>query len=279
MAVYSTVVLLPKFNPTDCITAIDKFKVNTIFCVPTMLAMMFQEKELLKNSNLSSVKNIRSASSAISDKLLENIKKHFPNCIINNGYGITEVGPGLFGPHPDGVTRPEQSVGYPAKGIEYRIVDGILQIKSPSMMTAYYKKAHTDSITEDGFFITGDLFEIDENGFYFFIGRNDDMFKSGGNKIFPVEVESILETHPAVSGACVISLPDEIKGAKPYAFVVVEKEKCVDEEELKEYFLKNGAAYQHPRRIWFLDHFPLTGSNKINKKQLEILARQLTIEK
>jgi acyl-CoA synthetase (AMP-forming)/AMP-acid ligase II len=279
IAVHSTVVLLPKFNPKDAILAIDQFKVNTFFCVPTMLSMMFQEKELLKNINLSSVKNIRSASSAISDKLLENIKKHFPNCIINNGYGITEVGPGLFGPHPDGITRPEQSVGYPAADIEYRIIDSILQIKSPSMMTAYYKKDSTNAITKDGFFITGDLFEIDENGFYFFIGRNDDMFKSGGNKIFPVEVESILETHPAVSGACVISLPDEIKGAKPYAFVVLETEKCVNEEELKEYFLKNGAAYQHPRRIWFLDHFPLTGSNKINKKELYELAKNLTTEK
>jgi acyl-coenzyme A synthetase/AMP-(fatty) acid ligase len=279
IAVHSTVVLLPKFDSKECILAIEQFKVNTIFCIPTMLSMMFQEKELLESTNLSSVRNIRSASSAISDNLLKNIKKYFTNCVFHNGYGITEVGPGLFGPHPKGIDRPEQSVGYPAKGIEYRIVDGILQIKSPSMMVSYYKKNKTEAITEDGFFITGDVFKVDENGFYFFIGRNDDMFKSGGNKIFPIEVESILEKHSAVNSACVIALPDEIKGSKPYAFVVLEKNQRVTEEELKNYFLENGAAYQHPRRIWFLDQLPLTGSNKINKKELEKIANQLAIEK
>lgn len=279
MAIHSTVVLLPKFDPKDAILAIDQFKVNTFFCVPTMLSMMFQEKDLLERSQLSSVKNIRSASASISEKLLGNIKKYFPDCIFTNSYGITEVGPGLFGPHPNGLQRPAKSVGYPADGIEYRIVDGILQIKSPSMMTSYYKKNKTESLTEDGFFITGDIFEIDKDGFYYFIGRNDDMFKCGGNKIFPAEVEKILEKHPAVNTAYVIALPDEIKGHKPYAFVVLEKEKSVSEEELKKFFLENGPAYQHPRSIWFLDHLPLSGTNKIKKKELIELAKKLTIEK
>jgi acyl-CoA synthetase (AMP-forming)/AMP-acid ligase II len=279
IAAHSTVVLLPKFNPKDAILAIDQFKVNTFFCVPTMLSMMFQEKELLEKSQLTSVKNIRSASSAVSEKLLENINIYFPNCIFTNSYGITEVGPGLFGPHPTGLQRPLRSVGYPAAGIEYRIVDRILQIKSPSMMTSYYKKSKAESVTDDGFFITGDIFEVDDDGFYYFIGRNDDMFKSGGNRIFPIEVETILEKHPAVNTSCVIALPDEIKGHKPYAFVVLEKEKAVDEEELKKFFLENGPAYQHPRSIWFLDHLPLTGTNKINKKELYELANKLTTEK
>jgi long-chain acyl-CoA synthetase len=279
IAVHSTIVLLPKFNAKECIAAIDKFKVNTIFCVPTMLSMMFQEKDLLETMNLSSVKNIRSASSSVSERIFEKVKTYFPGCIFTNSYGITEVGPGLFGPHPNGLDRPEKSVGYPADGIEYRIIDKILQIKSPSMMTSYYKKDFTESITEDGFFITGDLFEIDENGFYYFVGRNDDMFKSGGNKIFPSEVEAILEKHPAVNASCVVALPDEIKGFKPYAFVVLEREECVAADDLKKYFLENGAAYQHPRQIWFLDAMPLTGSNKINKKLLRELASQLTTEK
>jgi len=105
------------------------------------------------------------------------------------------------------------------------------------------------------------------------------MFKSGGNRIFPIEVETILEKHPAVNTSCVIALPDEIKGHKPYAFVVLEKEKSINEEELKKFFLENGPAYQHPRSIWFLDHLPLTGTNKINKKELYELANTLTTEK
>jgi long-chain acyl-CoA synthetase len=274
MSIYghATIIMLPKFEPITAIKAIEKFKVNTIFCVPTMIAMMIQEKEAIENHDVSSVRNIRSASSAVGHKLLDNVKKYFPNAAFLNSYGITEVGPGLFGPHPDGLPRPARSVGYPSAGIEYKLVDKILQIKSPSMMTAYYTGGTSDSITPDGFFITNDIFEIDENGFYYFVGRNDDMFKCGANKIYPSEVESILESHPAVNSSFVLSLPDEIKGAKPYAFVVLEKGQTPTESDLKNYCLDYGPAYQHPRRVWIIDKFPLTGSNKVDGQLLKQIA-------
>jgi len=237
-----------------------------------MMAMMIQD-EHVKTADLTSLKHIRSASSHFSKKLSESVKKYFPNAVVLNSYGITEVGPGLFGPHPDGLPRPVTSVGYPAHGIEYRIVDGVLQVKSPSMMTSYYKKAVEDSLTEDGFFNTKDIFRIDENGFYYFLGRSDDMFKCGANRVYPADVESILDNHPAVNSSFVLGLADDIKGAKPYAFVVLENGKQVSEDELKQYCLARGPAYQHPRRIWFLDKMPLAGTNKINKKELEDLAR------
>ena len=261
-----TIVVLPKFNARRAITAIEEFNINTLFGVPTMFAMMLQEKDLLETCKMNSVRAIRSASSSVSQKLLDGMKQFFPNATFFNAYGITEVGAGLFGPHPDGLDRPSLSVGHPAKGIEYRIVNGILEIKSPSMMTSYSSNALP--ITEDGFFVTNDLFKIDENGFYYFIGRADDMFKCGGKRIYPTEVSSILETHPSVNSSYVISLPDEIKGHKPYAFVVLEKETSVTEKELKDYFLSQGQAYQHPRRIWFLNQLPLTGTNKVDKKYL-----------
>jgi acyl-CoA synthetase (AMP-forming)/AMP-acid ligase II len=244
-----------------------------------MISMMIQEKDIIEKHDLSCVRQIKSASSSVGQKLLDNIKKYFPNAVFFNSYGITEVGPALFGPHPDGITRPLRSVGYPAEEIEYRLVDSILHIKSPSMMTTYYKKGKTDSITEDGFFVTNDIFDVDENGFYYFVGRNDDMFKCGANKVYPSEVESIIEGHPAVSSAFVLSLPDEIKGAKPYAFVILERSQTVSEDELKQHCLSNGPAYQHPRRIWFLDAFPLAGTNKVDKRKLEELATELTNQK
>lgn len=261
-----TIVVLPKFNSRRAITAIEEFKINTLFGVPTMFAMMLQEKDLLETCNMNSVRAIRSASSNVSQKLLDGMKQVFSNATFFNAYGITEVGAGLFGPHPDGLDRPSLSVGYPAKGVEYRIVNGILEIKSPSMMTSYSN--NTLPITEDGFFITNDLFKIDQEGFYYFIGRADDMFKCGGKRIYPTEVSSILETYPGVNSSYVVSLPDEIKGHKPYAFVVLDKEMAITEKELKDYFLLHGQAYQHPRRIWFLDQMPLTGTNKVDKKQL-----------
>jgi acyl-coenzyme A synthetase/AMP-(fatty) acid ligase len=172
--------------------------------------------------------------------------------------------------------KPVGSVGYPRDGIEYRIIDGILQIKSPSMMSSYYKKGKSKSITNDGFFVTNDLFEIDKDGFYYFIGRADDVFKCGGNKVMPEEVEAILDSHPAVATSAVIGLEDEIKGKKPYAFVVLEKDKTATQEELIQHSLNSGPAYQHPRKIWFLDTLPLAGTNKIDKKRLEELAKSLT---
>ncbi len=278
----SKIVLMPYFDATKCLEAIDEYRINILYAVPTMLAMMVQEKEIVETLNLSSLKMISMASSPLNKKLIKNIKKTFPNAKIYNNYGITEVGPGLFGfnaNNPDPTYRPEGSVGYPRDGIEYRIVDGILQIKSPSMMTSYYKQSNNEAITQDGFFITNDLFEIDEAGYYYFVGRADDIFKCGGNKVNPEEVEEILESHPAVATSAVIGLEDDIKGKKPYAFVVLEKGKTVSQEELIQHTLDNGPAYQHPRQIWILDSLPLAGTNKVNKKYLEELAIQLTNQK
>lgn len=273
IAGHSTIVLLPKFDAQVCLQSIEKYKINTIYGIPTMLAMMMQESNI-GEFNLTSVRQIRLASSPMSQKLIDNINRYFPNTIITNNYGITEVGPGLFGAHPDNLPRPPASVGYPYPGIEYRLVNGILEIKSPSMMTSYYKRENP-SITEDGFFITNDLFTVDQNGFYYFLGRADDMFKCGGNSVFPNQVEQILESYKGVNSAFVLGLPDDLKGYKPYAFVILEHGCTVSEKELKEYTLSKGPAYQHPRRIWFVDSFPLAGTNKINKKELERIATEL----
>jgi acyl-CoA synthetase (AMP-forming)/AMP-acid ligase II len=277
ICVGSRIILMPQFDAVKCIRAIEEHRINTLYAVPTMLAMMIQEKEILQKTDVSFLKVIHMASAPLSKKIIENLKKVFPNASIYNNYGITEVGPGLFGPHPDGIPRPPDSVGYPRTGIEYRIIDGILQIKSPSMMTSYYKKGIPKSITADGFFITNDLFEIREHGFYYFISRADDIFKCGGNAVNPEEVERILEKHPAVATSAVIGLEDDIKGKKPYAFVVLEKDQTVNEQDLIQHSLDNGPAYLHPRRIWFLDALPLAGTNKIDKKHLEELAKKLTI--
>lgn len=266
-----TIVILPKFNAKDSITAIEQFKITTVYCVPTMLAMMIQEKDLLKTHSMNSVKVIRSASSNVGQKLLDNIKHFFPNALFFNSYGITEVGPGLFGPHPMGITRPPMSVGYPAEGIDYKILDGILHIKSPSMMLSYNNQTATP-LSKDGYYVTNDLFEIDSNGFYYFIGRADDTFKCGGKSIYPNEVSSILEEHPAVASAYTIGIPDDIKGHKPYAFVVLENNQSTSEDEIIEFALSRMPAYQHPRRIWFLESFPFVGPNKIAKKELEKIA-------
>ena len=97
--------------------------------------------------------------------------------------------------------------------------EGVLEMKCPALMLGYHNRPDLKPpFTDDGFYVTGDVFRRDEHGFYYFVGRIDDMFVSGGENIYPGEVEKMLETHPAIEQACVIPIDDDIKGQKPVAF-------------------------------------------------------------
>jgi acyl-CoA synthetase (AMP-forming)/AMP-acid ligase II len=173
------------------------------------------------------------------------------------------------------------SVGYPHPLVRVRLIGedgmpaaaGVLEIKCPALMNGYHNRPDLlPPITEDGFYITGDVFRRDPDGFYFFVGRTDDMFVSGGENIFPGEVEKMLETHPDVIQACVVPVPDDIKGTKPVAFVVAREASGLTEGSLKSFALKNAPAYQHPRSIWFVDSLPLASTNKLDRNTLRELA-------
>jgi long-chain acyl-CoA synthetase len=252
----ATIVLLSPFDEIRCIKVINQYLINRIVLVPPMMAMMIRHTELMDSMNFDSVTEIVLAGAPTSPQLYYQTKKYFKNAAVRLRYGMTELGPALFGPPPPGLKEPQMSVGYPRKGFEYKLINGVLHIKTP---------------LNDKFFNTKDRFTVDENGFYFFIDRADDMFVSGGENIFPSAVQKILESHPDVRETVVIGLPDNIKGMKPYAFVV-KNNKSLNEDALKEYFLNNGPAYQMPRNIWFIDSFPLSGTNKIDKKELKNIA-------
>jgi acyl-CoA synthetase (AMP-forming)/AMP-acid ligase II len=127
-------------------------------------------------------------------------------------------------------------------------------------------------MTPDGYYRTSDVFRRDANGFFYFVGRVDDMFVCGGENIYPGEVEKMLEKHPAIHQAAVVPVPDELKGYKPVAFVVRANGAHLDEQAVKSFALANAPAYQHPRRVFFVDEMPLAGTNKIDKR---VLAKQI----
>ena len=275
---YSTTILMPKFEPKAFVSSIQQYRVNYISSVPSMIASAINETELLATLDVSSLKMIAMGSAPVSQALFEKIKLNFPNVIVRNGYGTTELGPGLFGPnHPDSLPIPDLSVGYPMAGLECRLVDGILEIKSPAMM-ANYTNATNTQLTDDGFFITNDFFEVDEHGFYFFRGRADDMFKSGGNTIFPAQIELALESHPLIMTAAVVGIEDDIKGIKPYAFVVLKKDAITSSQtsgELKQFVATKFPLSHCPREIWFLEEMPVNGVNKLDKTKLSSMAKKL----
>jgi len=197
---------------------------------------------------------------------------------ITNGYGTTEIGPVVFGPHPDGIAQPQLSLGYPHHAVQLRLMrdgaevkdEGVLEVRCDALMTHYHKLPQTTAraMTTDGYYRTGDVFRRDANGFFFFVGREDDMFVCGGENIYPNDVERMLERHPAIHQAAVVPVPDELKGHKPVAFIVRANGVTLEEEAVKAYALANAPAYQHPRRVIFIDEMPLAGTNKIDKRAL-----------
>ena len=271
-------VLLPGFTARSYIEAAAEWRTTALTSVPPMIAMMLQEPELLAARDLGSVRSVRMGSAPITQALVDRARQVFPSAAISNGYGTTEAGPVVFAPHPDGRPTPDTSRGVAHPEVDIRLMrdgkavanEGLLEMRCPALMNAYHKlpDATARAMTPDGFYITGDVFQRDPAGFFSFLSRADDMFVSGGENIYPGEVETILEAHPAVAQACVIALPDEIKGTKPAAFVVVRPGATVGEEELRQHMLARAPAYAHPRRVWFVGALPLAGTNKVDRKAL-----------
>ena len=277
-AAHATMVLLPQFTAAAYIDAIERYSCTWLTAVPPMIAMMLREGERLARADLSSVEFVRMGSAPVSEALMAALKRALPKAAVTNAYGTTEGGPVVFGPHPEGLSQPELSVGYPHRLVQVRLVDaeghtgdeGVLEMKAPSLMNGYHNRPDLPSpIRPDGFYVTGDVFRRDENGFHMFVGRTDDMFVSGGENIYPGDVERMLERHPDIAQACVVPIDDDIKGQKPVAFVILKPGKSLSDGEVKHYALRHAPAYQHPRFVWFVDRLPLSSTNKVDRAALK----------
>jgi long-chain acyl-CoA synthetase len=281
-AAHATIVLLPQFTARAYIEAIGRYRCTWLTAVPPMIAMMLRETELLARSDLSSVQFIRMGSAPVSQSLMQAIHRALPQAKVTNAYGTTEAGPVVFGPHPAGLPQPATSVGVPhplvqlrlGDGADHAVAQGELQMKCPALMLGYHNRPDLRPFTADGFYVTGDVFRRDESGFHYFVGRVDDMFVSGGENIYPSDVERMLERHPDIAQAAVVPVADEIKGQKPVAFVIAEPGRAPSEEAIKQFALANAAAYQHPRFVWFLDRLPLAATNKVDRAALQRLAAE-----
>jgi long-chain acyl-CoA synthetase len=281
IAAGATMVLLPQFNARYYVEAIGRFKVTSLSSVPTMLTLALREHETLVQTDLSSVENVRTGSAPITQSLVEEIKRVFPKVPIIIGYGTTESGPIAFGARP-GLIKPDLAIGWPLPGVGVRLIgpdgneatEGELWIRTPANMAGYLNlpEKTRQVLTGDGWYKTGDVFQRDAAGAYTFVGRADDMFVCGGENIFPGEVESLLERHDDIVQACVAPVPDEIKGEKPFAFVVLRAGAALTEDGVKRFALDNAPAYQHPRGVVFLSELPLATTNKIDRKVLRRLA-------
>lgn len=283
VAAGASLVLLPQFNARQYVEAIGRFKVTWLTSVPTMLTLALRERQALASTDLSSIEVIRAGSAPVTQALIDEVRRTFAKATLLISYGTTEAGPVMFGPRA-GCSKPDLTLGWPQPGVEVRLVgpdgnevsQGELWIRTPANMTGYLNlpEKTRQVLTDDGWYKSGDVFRKDETGAFTFVGRIDDMFVCGGENIYPGEVETVLERHPDIVQACVVPVPDAVKGEKPFAFVVLTPGARRSEEEIQRFALENAPAYQHPRAVVFMAELPLATTNKVDRKALGLIARQ-----
>jgi long-chain acyl-CoA synthetase len=279
---HASIVLMPQFNARAYAEAIARWQVTWLTSVPTMIALMLRETDLMRRLDFSSVKRVTMGSAPLTQALIDKVQQQFPGVPINNSYGTTEAGPVVFGPHPDGRPRPPLAAGYPAPGGEVELREGpspdegVLYMRNPSVMKGYHNlPEQTAKVLKDGWYRSGDNFRRDSDGFFYFLGRADDMFVCGGENIWPGEVEKMLERLDGVHQAFVVPVPDEIKHELPFAFIVPQPGAALDEKTVKDFALRNGPAYAHPRFVEFVPELTLAATNKVDRRGLTERAKAI----
>ena len=273
----STIVILPRFTPGNLLETVEREKATMLVGVPAMFnALAMLDDETLKKYDLSSLRVACSAGAKASAHLMKTLEGKFglTFCEI---YGTTEALATTFG---DIHNRKLGTAGKPVEDI--KIVDnndnevpkgetGEIVCKSPQVMKKYYKEPDlTARVLKDGWFHTGDLVRMDEDGYIDYIEKKSFIIvTSAGVKIPPTEVEDVLLKHPSVAEAAYVGVMDELKGQIPTLFVVPKEGQHVTKQEIREFCRQSLANYKLPHKIEFVDSIPKTGSGKIDRRKLK----------
>ncbi len=277
----SELVLMDHFDVEKYLNAIEKFAVTNLTATPSMfqLIVSFLNKNKNKN-NFDSVQMINLGAERLPTELIEDIKIFFKlnESKILSRYGGSEFGANIFGPHPNGLPMPDSSVGFPRSDVKVRIINKQLQIHSHANFSRYLNSNEKNIFTDDGYFITKDLFRINENGFYFFLGRADDCIMCGSESLFPLEIEKILDLYPDVTESVVVPISDQIKNQKPIAFILSNKPDYSRVADIKKFVIERIRPNAHPRQVWFVRFFPRTQFGKVDRVALTKLAEELALD-
>lgn len=276
-----------KFGPEKYFQLLEKYDVNVLCCTPTEYRLM-AKVDTIDQYQLTGLHSAVSAGEPLNREVIETFEKHF-NIKVRDGYGQTE-NTLLVGVTKDMELKPG-SMGKPTPGNTIEIInedgkpcaigevgDIAVHIETPALFKNYYKDPERTAMQYRGdYYITGDKAHKDEDGYYWFEGRGDDIIISSGYTIGPFEVEDALVKHPYVKECAVVASPDEIRGNVVKAFIVlrdgISKDKLNLVEELQEHVKRLTAPYKYPRKIEFLDELPKTISGKI--RRIELRKREL----
>lgn len=271
------VVILKKFDADQILTLSAQEKATIMFGVPTTMDMMARSA-LFQNCDLSSIRySIVGGEPMPIDLIKVWDKKGIP---VRQGYGLTEFGPSVFSLNEEDALRKIGSIGFPNFYVEAKVVDnaglelkageiGELILKGPACMQGYWNndKATQETI-KDGWLYTGDLVRCDHEGYFYVVGRKKEMFISGGENVYPVELEQVLRACPGVLEVAVIGIPDEKWGEVGKAFIVRQDEALMT-QHLLDHCLLNLAKFKIPKHFVFLNALPKGDSGKILKRKLQ----------
>jgi long-chain acyl-CoA synthetase len=219
-----------------------------------------------------------SGGAAMPAEILRGFEERF-GCVILEGYGLSETSPVVSFNHPGRIRKPG-SIGTPFEGVEMRLIDddfrtvpageiGEIAVRGHNVMKGYWNKPEeTAEAIRDGWFRTGDLARVDEDGYYFIVDRKKDVIIQGGYNVYPREVEEVLHEHPAVAEAAVIGIPHPELGEVVGAAVALKPGASTTTGELRAFARDRLAAYKYPRHVWLVAELPKGPTGKILRREV-----------
>ena len=275
----NTSILTRQFDPAQVLELIERERVTVFAAVPTMYQVMTQAPNW-EGADLSSLRFCTSGGAPLPVPLIEQYTRE-KGVRFKQGFGMTEYGPGLFALPAEDAVRKAGSIGRPNFFVDVRVVDdedkplgpnqeGELLLKGPSGCSGYFNDpgASAAAVDDEGWFRTGDIVRYDKEWYFYVVDRKKDMFISGGENVYPVEIESVLYKHPAVHMCAVIGLPHEKWGQVGKACVVLKPGETATGEDLIAFMYEHLARFKVPRSVEIIDALPLSGMGKILKREL-----------
>ncbi len=273
-----TLTLLPRFDPGQALKIIERDRVTVFEGVPTMYAAMLHDPGGAQ-TDVTSLRTCVSGGAALPVEVLRAFEEKF-GCMILEGYGLSETSPVASFNQPDQVRKPG-SIGTPVEGVEMRVVDdagqelpagevGEIVIRGHNVMKGYWDKPEaTAEAIRDGWFRTGDLARVDEDGYFFIVDRKKDLIIRGGYNVYPREIEEVLYEHPAVAEAAVIGIPHDDLGEEIGAAVALKPGAQATPAELRAFTRERVAAYKYPRYVWLVSGLPKGPTGKILRRSVQ----------
>lgn len=276
----ATVTMLPRFEPGKALEIIDRDGVTIFMGVPTMYVAMLHHPDV----DSTAAENLRygvSGGASLPVEVLNGVEAKLGAKLLE-GYGLSETSPVASFNQPQNPQK-AGSIGTPIAGVEMKLVDdegnditasgerGEIAIKGPNVMKGYWGKDDaTAEVMRGEWFLSGDIAERDDDGYYFIVDRKKELIIRGGYNVYPREVEEVLYEHPAVMEAAVIGIADDEMGEEVCAVIAFKPGESATEEEIQDFAKERVAAYKYPRKVVVIEELPKTATGKILKRQIEL---------